>query len=193
MNPHPIKPAHIYICSENWTVRTHSHTDFLPISPSVFCFRGNSGSAPSGYMTNVKSKLRRINTVLPQRQQFRHNIFPPLFFFSISLSHSPFALFQSFQPSLPLDVQIGSREACSGGLLLLSGKEVEMPKTEVQARQATERKPANFRHRARATRGSRWIWTNMEDQRTSLHRRNSPPPLKCPQRLSARPRVRRSW
>lgn len=71
---------------------------------------------------------------------------------------------------------------------LFSGQEVEMPRIEVQARE-TERKVAKVRHTAaRATRGSRWILTNMKEQKMSLQRKNSPlvSQIKCLQRMSAR-------
>ncbi|XP_049892793.1 PCNA-interacting partner isoform X2 [Epinephelus moara] len=95
------------------------------------------------------------------------------------------------KPSLHLNARIRSRAACSGGLLWR--QEVEMPKTEVQAR-AIGRKPLALRRRERATRGSRWSQSNMEVQRTSLQRRSSSlvSRSKCLARMSARPPVRRS-
>ncbi|XP_029318063.1 PCNA-interacting partner isoform X2 [Cottoperca gobio] len=92
------------------------------------------------------------------------------------------------KPSLHLNARIRSRAVCSRGLL--SGQEVEMAKTELQAR-AIERRLA-LRRGERATRGSRWILTNVEVQRTSLQRRNRSLVSKCPARMSARPRARRS-
>lgn len=143
-----------------------------------FCYpppptkRGNSVSAALAGMTNVKFQL--------QRKSANVSIFVtafPLFFYQpVTLLPDTFFPPQPSQPSLPPSIQRPSGALCHKGPL--SGKEAEMPQTEVLA--------WAFANKARATRGNRGTLSNMVDARTSLHRRNGQPSQ------AARPRPRRS-
>lgn len=110
------------------------------------------------WMTNVKIQL--------QRKSANVSIFVTAFpLFSINLSHfCPF--FFPPQPSSPsLPPRIQRRSGTLRHKEPLSGKEAEMPQTEVPARA--------FANKARATRGNLGTLNNMADAKTSRRRRNS--------------------